>query len=164
MLHGLNLYEEFVRQASPMRTYRLCNGTGQLIKEFSLDRIAAEFGSIGLLERQQLIRLLRSRISPESIRWGVTVETMAQSREEVHAAVLADELSGSDARSVSLTLRLFVTRRRARVLAAQEDSRKLAKLMFVQSPALAALRNQLMRCYSIEAFARNIARSLAEPA
>jgi FAD-dependent urate hydroxylase len=328
VLHGLNLYEEFAREALPMHTYRLCDGKGDLIKEFSLDRIAAEFGYIGLLERQQLIRLLRSRVSPESIRWGVTVEALAQSRDEVRvtltdgtthgcdlvvgadgihsrvrdlidgpsphwntnwglwgwwvdsglvsdraateywrggrflgiypalhrasvfagallaawdpreaggrtkriqdlfaalrkripqifdalpgdrlplyfwdlydtraavwatsrvvllgdsaaaflptagagasvalesSAVLADELSRSDAHSVSLALQLFVERRRARVLAAQRDSRKLAKLMFVKSPVLAALRNQMLRFYSIEMFAKNIARSMAQP-
>jgi 2-polyprenyl-6-methoxyphenol hydroxylase-like FAD-dependent oxidoreductase len=329
VLHGLNLYEEFVREALPMRTYRLCNGAGELIKEFSLERIAAEFGYIGLLERQLLIRLLQSRVSPGSIRWGVTVETLAQSRDEVYvtltdgtshscdlvvgsdgihsrvrdliegpsphwntnwglwgwwvdsavaperaateywaggrflgiypalrrasvfagaplarlhrgeargrstrihdlfaplwrripqifdalpddnqplyfwdlhdtratqwttdrvvllgdsaaaflptagigasmalesSAVLADELSRSDARSVPLALQMFVQRRRARVLAAQEDSRRLAKLMFVKSAALAALRNQAMRLYSIDMFAKNIAHSMAQPA
>jgi 2-polyprenyl-6-methoxyphenol hydroxylase-like FAD-dependent oxidoreductase len=87
VLHGLNLYEEFVREALPMRTYRLCNGKGELIKEFSLERIAAEFGYIGLLERQLLIRLLQSRVSPGSIRWGVTVETLAQSRDEVYVTL-----------------------------------------------------------------------------
>jgi 2-polyprenyl-6-methoxyphenol hydroxylase-like FAD-dependent oxidoreductase len=80
------------------------------------------------------------------------------------SAVLADELSRSDTRSVPLALQLFVQRRRARVIAAQEDSRRLAKLMFVKSPALAALRNQAMRLYSIEMFAKNIAHSMAQPA
>ena len=329
VLHGLNLYEEFVREALPMRTYRLCNGASDLIKEFSFERIAAEFGYIGLVERQLFMRLLQSRVSPASIRWGVTVEALAQSQDEVHvtltdgtshscdlvvgsdgihsrvrdliegpmphwntnwglwgwwidaglipdravseywyagrflgiypalrrasvfagaplalcnpreatnrsrriqdlfaplrkripqifdslpedsqplyfwdlhdtraakwatdrvvllgdsaaaflptagigasmalesSAVLADELSRSGAKGVPLALQLFVQRRRARVIAAQEDSRRLAKLMFVKSPVLSALRNQMMRFYSIEMFAKNIARSMAQPA
>lgn len=329
VLHGLNLYEQFVREARPMRTYRLCDGRGKLIKEFSLKRIAAEFGCIGLLERAQLIGLLRTCILPGSIQTGITVERLEQSPDGVHvvltdgtshdcdllvgsdginsrvrdliegqsphwntnwglwgwwvdselipdgavtefwgggrflgiyparhhasvfagapiatcnpqeikgrseriqrlfapvrrqipqvfdalpgdncplyfwnlydaraavwatdrvvligdsaaaflptagigasialesAAVLADELSRSDSTSVPLALQLYVKRRRARVIDGQEDSRKLAKLMFVKSPLLAALRNQLMRLYSIEMFARNIARSMARPA
>ena len=96
VLHGLNLYEEFAREALPMHTYRLCDGKGDPIKEFSLDRIAAEFGYIGLLERQQLIRLLRSRVSPESIRWGVTVEALAQSRDEVRVTLRDGTSHGCD--------------------------------------------------------------------
>ncbi|MCB1055572.1 MAG: FAD-dependent monooxygenase, partial [Acidobacteria bacterium] len=47
------------------------------------------------------------------------------------AAVLADELSRTDARSVERALDLYVKRRRHRVESIQTDSRRLARTMFV---------------------------------
>ncbi|HWB85764.1 MAG TPA: NAD(P)/FAD-dependent oxidoreductase [Bryobacteraceae bacterium] len=79
------------------------------------------------------------------------------------AAVLADELSRADAASIPLALDLYQKRERARVERIQEDSRKLARLAFVRSSWKTALRNRLLRFYTIEMFSKNIARSLQEP-
>jgi len=79
------------------------------------------------------------------------------------AAVLNDELSRSNAARVHDAIDLYVKRRRRRAEGAQDDSRKLAKLMFVESTPLAWGRDHLMKFYTIEMLAKNIARSLAEP-
>lgn len=55
------------------------------------------------------------------------------------AAALADVLSCTDARYVELALRLFETRRRDRVEAAQDCSWEMGRTMFVRSPLLAWL-------------------------
>ena len=79
------------------------------------------------------------------------------------AAVLADELSRTDAKGLSLALQHYETRRRKRAEGAQTASRRIASLMFVKSTPLAWGRDQLMKFYSIEEFAKEIEKSLAEP-
>jgi 2-polyprenyl-6-methoxyphenol hydroxylase-like FAD-dependent oxidoreductase len=79
------------------------------------------------------------------------------------AAVLADELGRSDANGLSLALQHYETRRRKRAEGAQTASRRIASLMFVKSTPVAWGRDQLMKFYSIEEFAKEIEKSLAEP-
>lgn len=79
------------------------------------------------------------------------------------AAVLADELGRTDARGLPLALAHYETRRRKRAEGAQTASRRIAQLMFVKSTPVAWGRDQLMKFYSIEEFAREIEKSLSEP-
>lgn len=79
------------------------------------------------------------------------------------AAVLADELSRADAKSVPLALTFYERRRRTRVEAAQDDSRKLSKLMFLRSPVLGFLRNQSVKMMSLKSLAKDIVKMLGEP-
>jgi 2-polyprenyl-6-methoxyphenol hydroxylase-like FAD-dependent oxidoreductase len=79
------------------------------------------------------------------------------------AAVLGDELGRTDARGVALALQHYETRRRKRAEGAQTASRRIAALMFVKSTPVAWGRDQLMKFYSIEEFAKEIEKSLSEP-
>jgi 2-polyprenyl-6-methoxyphenol hydroxylase-like FAD-dependent oxidoreductase len=79
------------------------------------------------------------------------------------AAVLADELSRTNARFVERALDLYVKRRRDRVESIQDDSRHLAKTMFVKSTTIAHIRNLLTRFYSVESLAGSIAKAFGEP-
>jgi 2-polyprenyl-6-methoxyphenol hydroxylase-like FAD-dependent oxidoreductase len=79
------------------------------------------------------------------------------------AAVLADELGRTDAKGLPLALQHYETRRRKRAEGAQTASRRIASLMFVKSTPVAWGRDQLMKFYSIEEFAKEIEKSLAEP-
>jgi 2-polyprenyl-6-methoxyphenol hydroxylase-like FAD-dependent oxidoreductase len=79
------------------------------------------------------------------------------------AAVLADELGRTDARGMALALKHYETRRRKRAEGAQTASRRIAALMFVKSTPVAWGRDQLMKFYSIEEFAKEIEKSLDEP-
>jgi 2-polyprenyl-6-methoxyphenol hydroxylase-like FAD-dependent oxidoreductase len=63
------------------------------------------------------------------------------------AAALADELSRSDAACLPAALRLYQRRQQPKVIAAQQNSRKLAQLMMVKSPVMAWGREQLMHFY-----------------
>jgi 2-polyprenyl-6-methoxyphenol hydroxylase-like FAD-dependent oxidoreductase len=79
------------------------------------------------------------------------------------AAVLGDELGRTDAKGVALALQHYETRRRKRAEGAQTASRRIASLMFVKSTPVAWSRDQLMKFYSIEEFAKEIEKSLSEP-
>jgi 2-polyprenyl-6-methoxyphenol hydroxylase-like FAD-dependent oxidoreductase len=79
------------------------------------------------------------------------------------AAVLADELRRCDADGVPRALTLYEKRRRGRAEAAQEDSRKLARMMFLSSQPMAWARDQLLKVYSLEMLAKQIVKSLEEP-
>jgi 2-polyprenyl-6-methoxyphenol hydroxylase-like FAD-dependent oxidoreductase len=79
------------------------------------------------------------------------------------AAVLADELGRADAKGMALALQHYETRRRKRAEGAQTASRRIAALMFVKSTPVAWGRDQLMKFYSIEEFAKEIEKSLSEP-
>jgi FAD-dependent urate hydroxylase len=61
------------------------------------------------------------------------------------AAGPADELSRADAATVPLALELYQKRCRRIIEHNQADSRRLARVMFVQHPALAPARDQLAR-------------------
>lgn len=74
------------------------------------------------------------------------------------AAALADELSRADAAHIEYALRLFVSRARPKVEAAQDNSRHLAKLMMVESLPLAWGREQLLRFYTLDQALRDIMR------
>lgn len=79
------------------------------------------------------------------------------------AAVLADELGRTDAAGLPLALAHYEARRRKRAEGAQTASRRIAQLMFVKSTPVAWGRDQLMKFYSIEEFAKEIEKSLSEP-
>lgn len=79
------------------------------------------------------------------------------------AAVLADELSRADARSIEHAFHLYEKRRRGRAEAAQDDAHNLAAWLSTSSPALAWTRDQFLRLASVNSLTATIARSLDEP-
>ncbi len=79
------------------------------------------------------------------------------------AAVLADELSRTDAKFVTGALDHYEKRRKKRAEAFQQDSRKLASMMTVESLPMAWGRDQAMKLYTLDMLAKNIFKSLADP-
>lgn len=79
------------------------------------------------------------------------------------AAVLNDELSRTDARFLPGALNHYEKRRKRRAEAFQEDSRKLASMMMLESLPMAWGRDQLMKFYTLEMLAKTIAKSLGDP-
>lgn len=79
------------------------------------------------------------------------------------AAVMADELSRTDARFLPGALERYQKRRKSRAEAFQQDSRKLASMMAVTSAPMAWGRDQLMKFYTLDMLAKTIAKSLADP-
>lgn len=79
------------------------------------------------------------------------------------AAALADELSRTDGGWIERSLDLYELRHRRRVEKAQENSRELGRMMFVESTALAWGRDQLVKRYSLERLIKSIASMMDEP-
>ena len=79
------------------------------------------------------------------------------------AAVLADELSRTDARYLPNALELYERRRRRRVEVAQTQSRRLARMMFLGSPRLASLRDRALRLASMEQTVGPLIKGLRQP-
>ncbi|QDU12088.1 FAD-dependent oxidoreductase [Gimesia aquarii] len=79
------------------------------------------------------------------------------------AAVLADELSRTNTRFLEHALSLYVKRRKHRVESTQNDSRHLAKMMFIKSATVAHIRDVATKFYSLEQLAGSIAKAFDEP-
>jgi len=79
------------------------------------------------------------------------------------AAVLNDVLARTNARYVETAIDYYIRRRRKRVEAIQDNSRSLARLMFVTSRPLAAARDFAMRFYTLRMLARDLMKSFDEP-
>jgi 2-polyprenyl-6-methoxyphenol hydroxylase-like FAD-dependent oxidoreductase len=79
------------------------------------------------------------------------------------AAVLADELSRTDATFLPNALGLYEKRRKQRAEAAQKEARKLAAWLTTDSSAMAWTRDQFMKAASIDSLVGSIRKSLAEP-
>lgn len=79
------------------------------------------------------------------------------------AAVLDDELGRTDARFLAGALARYEMRRKPRAESFQDDSRKLASMMMIESTELSWGRDQLMKFYTLDMLAKTIAQSLAKP-
>ncbi|MGE0652280.1 MAG: FAD-dependent oxidoreductase [Alphaproteobacteria bacterium] len=79
------------------------------------------------------------------------------------AAVLDDELGRTDARFLPGALARYELRRKPRAETFQDDSRRLASMMMIESLELSWGRDQLMKFYTLDMLAKNIAQSLAKP-
>lgn len=72
------------------------------------------------------------------------------------AATLADELSRTGTRHLEMALDFYEQRQRKRAEAAQENSRKLGRMVFVESTPLAWGRDQLIKFYTLEQALKDI--------
>jgi len=76
------------------------------------------------------------------------------------AAALVDELSRADKMHLEYALKLYVKRQQKRVEKAQQDSRDLGKLMFVENKLIAKARDYTVRFYSLKQLVKNISQTL----
>ena len=79
------------------------------------------------------------------------------------AAVLNDELSGSDARHVSRALALYERRRRKPVTGLQDGSRAMLRMATTRRTALAAVRDAAFRVVPEGMMMRDFERSMKRP-
>jgi len=66
------------------------------------------------------------------------------------ASALSDELSRADEDHINYALKLYSKRQKARVEKAQKDSRNLGKFMFLNSKFKAAIRNRVLKFYTLQ--------------
>ncbi len=79
------------------------------------------------------------------------------------AAVMADELSRCDASLVPRAFDFYERRRRKRVEAAQDESRKLAVWMATESATLVWTRDQFMKMATVDSLIKSVENSLSVP-
>lgn len=79
------------------------------------------------------------------------------------AAALADELSKADGSSIRLALDLYVKRCQKLIRANQDDSRSVARYMFVESKALGWGRDYLLKHYPADRVVKQIINSMRQP-
>ena len=78
------------------------------------------------------------------------------------AAVLADELTRVNAKTIPIAIQYFSQRRHKRVDHIQAECRKLAKIMFVESTPLAVTRNEFLKFYTTEQLFKSFTKTLDE--
>lgn len=66
------------------------------------------------------------------------------------AATLADELSRVDKEHINYGLKLYTKRQKERVEIAQKDSRRLGKMMFLDSSFVSKVRDKILPFYSLQ--------------
>ena len=74
------------------------------------------------------------------------------------AAALADELSRAATRHMSYALQLYERRQRPRVERAQQNSRNLARFMFINGKRATFARDQIARFYSLDRLLADISK------
>jgi 2-polyprenyl-6-methoxyphenol hydroxylase-like FAD-dependent oxidoreductase len=79
------------------------------------------------------------------------------------AAALADELSKTDAARIPLALELYVKRCRKLIEGNQDDSRSVARYVFVESKALGWGRDQIIKHYPASKVLKQIIHSMRQP-
>ena len=79
------------------------------------------------------------------------------------AAVLADELGRAEASTIPQALDLWQQRVRPRVEANQDNSRTLARMMFVKGPRITRARDAVLRRYPVEKVAADVLKSNITP-
>lgn len=77
--------------------------------------------------------------------------------------MLADELSRADVGQLDHALAFYEMRRRKRVEAAQNDSRHMARTMFIETVPLAWGRDQALKFYSLDQLVKQIAKIFDQP-
>ena len=76
------------------------------------------------------------------------------------AASLVDELSRTDRDHIEYGLRLYVKNQKERVERAQADSRKLGKMMFIESKIISKARDFATRFYTLQQLVKNISKTI----
>ncbi|MGH2985321.1 MAG: hypothetical protein ACRDLO_01370, partial [Solirubrobacterales bacterium] len=79
------------------------------------------------------------------------------------AAALGDELSRADRRLVPLAIDLYVQRTEKVIRGNQQDSRRLAKAMFVENRLATWGRDELVRHMPVTSMTKSILEAMREP-
>lgn len=77
VLHGLGVYDEFVRRSSEFRTYEVLNGRGDLLHSFDMAPMSVRFGTTRQILRRDLLDILRSAAPEVPLRRGLHVDDVA---------------------------------------------------------------------------------------
>lgn len=85
VLNGLGLHPQYLARSVTMRAYRIGNGRGELLREYSLDAINRRYGAIQGIGRDELVDLLFEKVDGSCIHTATTVTRLQQGDGAVEA-------------------------------------------------------------------------------
>jgi 2-polyprenyl-6-methoxyphenol hydroxylase-like FAD-dependent oxidoreductase len=79
VLKGLGLFRELLSVGLECTNYKVASAAGDILHSYSLTPLADRYGPLINVYRPDLLALLRSAVSPNRLRFGVTVRDVAES-------------------------------------------------------------------------------------
>lgn len=91
ILHGLNLYDEFLARSVESRHYKICDRSGDLINEYEMGPVFGHYGPLRSVTRHELLDVLLKGAGPENVRMGTTLQSLEQNDQEVRVRFSSGE-------------------------------------------------------------------------
>jgi 2-polyprenyl-6-methoxyphenol hydroxylase-like FAD-dependent oxidoreductase len=76
VLHGLGLFDRFLKVSVPAPYYRLGNGRGEIVHDFDMSSLLKAFGPVRGLRRAELLHLLKDALGEIAIHFNTTVAAL----------------------------------------------------------------------------------------
>ncbi len=89
ILKGLGLYESLQQRGCAFTKYNISNSKGKIINNYCIDPVVEKYGSIISIYRPDLIEILSSAVSEDSIRMNTTVASLKDDKDGI-TVVLSD--------------------------------------------------------------------------
>lgn len=83
VLKGLGLYEDLKNEGFPFSEYNVYDYKGNIIKNYTIDKVSKKYGPILSIYRPELIDTLRKAVNPDFIRMDTTVESVIETDKSV---------------------------------------------------------------------------------
>lgn len=96
VLYGLGLMDTFLSQSVASDSYMMCNGSGEVIHQFSLRQVYETYGPNRACTRGTLLRVLMKACDGLSIRTGLSVSAIEQKGEVVQVTFTDGSLGEYD--------------------------------------------------------------------
>ncbi|WP_456273305.1 FAD-dependent oxidoreductase [Bacillus sp. AK031] len=84
VLHGLDLYEEYVKEGTPTKDYKVLNESGKLLNQLTFSNVSKQFGETYLIARYKLLEVLKRGIEETPVRMGLSVTKLEQDDQKVY--------------------------------------------------------------------------------
>ncbi|MFD2923943.1 FAD-dependent oxidoreductase [Halobacillus naozhouensis] len=84
VLHGLDLYEEYVKAGFPIKDYKVLNESGRLLNQLTFENVSEQFGETYLIARYKLLEILRAGIEDLPIQMGMSIKKIKQDSQKVY--------------------------------------------------------------------------------
>ena len=89
ILKGLGLYESLQQRGCAFTKYNISNSKGKIINNYCIDPVVEKYGSIISIYRPDLIEILSSAVSEDSIKMNTTVVSLKDDKDGI-TVVLSD--------------------------------------------------------------------------
>jgi 2-polyprenyl-6-methoxyphenol hydroxylase-like FAD-dependent oxidoreductase len=97
VLHGLGIYDAYVRKSAEFLTYAVHDGQGSLLHEFDLSGIGRRYGHIGQILRSDLLEILRGAAPDLPLHFGTSPVAIEQGKHRVRVSLSDGSVGDWDA-------------------------------------------------------------------